>query len=238
VISIDNMQIINRCEHPDEIIAGAEADFRVAKAFVKSKVPFCDHYFVATFFYPPVRKERTSLYPPILRAEILAAQARPGEHLLVYQTAEGHEQLAENLKQTGVECRVYGMRRNIEAEQVDGNLRHRPFSEDGFIDDLASAKAVIAGGGFTLMGEAVYLRKPMLSVPISQQFEQIMNAKYLQHLGYGRFAPTLADPAAISSFLADVPRCAAALGRYEQKGNKLLLDALDEHLDRAAAGLY
>ena len=43
------------------------------------------------------------------------------------------------------------MRRQIQEEQVEGNLRYRPFSEAGFIDDLATARAVIAGGGFTLM---------------------------------------------------------------------------------------
>jgi UDP:flavonoid glycosyltransferase YjiC (YdhE family) len=97
---------------------------------------------------------------------------------------------------------------------------------------------VIAGGGFTLMGEAVYLHKPMLSVPIERQFEQIMNGRWLQHLGYGRTADEVDDPAALSAFLEAVPDCAAALSSYEQDGNRELLGALDEHLDRAAAGLY
>ncbi len=87
------------------------------------------------------------------------------------------EGLAGTLKKTGLACRIYGMKRNITADVVDENLTYRPFSEDGFIADLASARGVIAGGGFTLMGEAVYLHKPMLAVPLERQFEQVLNAR-------------------------------------------------------------
>ncbi len=50
--SIDNMQVINRCRHPPEILEGQQASFEVARAFVKSKLPFCDHYLITTFFRP------------------------------------------------------------------------------------------------------------------------------------------------------------------------------------------
>jgi uncharacterized protein (TIGR00661 family) len=236
VISIDNQQIINRCTIDEEIIAGHRAEFEVTKAFVKSKLPFCDWYLIATFFHPPIRKERTSLHKPILRPEILAARRSRGEHLLVYQTAEGNETLAGTLEKTGLECRVYGMRRTITEEEVEGNLRYRPFSEAGFIDDLASAKAVIAGGGFTLMGEAVYLHKPMLSVPVRGQFEQVLNGRYLEKLGYGRYAESLDDPEKVLDFVRAIPACEERLASYAQDGNRELLADLDHRLDRAAVG--
>ncbi len=237
VISVDNMQIINRCRHPKEIIAGYEASFELAKAFVKSKLPFAKHYLVTSFFRPPLRKERTTLLPPILRPEILAAPRSVGDHLLVYQTAEGNETLARTLQDTGLPCRIYGMHRNLEDDRVEGNLVHRPFSESGFIADLASARAVVAGGGFTVMSECVYLHKPMLSVPIAAQFEQVLNARWLERLGYGRWAKDLRDPAVVHAFLDAVPRCEEKLAGYAQAGNIELLAALDAQLDQAAAGV-
>ena len=237
VFSIDNMQALNRCVIDEDVIAGHRADFEIAKAFVKSKLPFCDWYLITTFFAPAVRKERTSVHQPILRPEILEAKASRGEPLLVYQTAEGHDELAETLQRTGLECRVYGMRRSITEEQVEGNLRYRPFSEAGFIADLASARAVIAGGGFTLMGEAVYLHKPMLSVPVGGQFEQVLNGRYLEKLGYGRYAESLDDPRHIESFVKAIPGCEEALSGYVQHGNDALFAEVDQLLDRAAAGL-
>jgi uncharacterized protein (TIGR00661 family) len=237
VFSIDNMQVINRCTHAPEIFEDHRADFEVARAFVKGKLPFCDHYVVTSFFRPPIRKPDTTIVPPILRPEILAAERRSGEHLLVYQTGEGNTTLADTLAKTGLECRVYGMRRAITEDQVEGNLRYRPFSEGAFIDDLASAKAVIAGGGFTLMGEAVYLRKPMLALPLGGQFEQVLNARYLEREGFGKMATNLEDPAEVRAFLEAVPRCEEALSRYEQDGNRELYATVDSLLDRAAAGV-
>ncbi len=237
IVSIDNMQIINRCTHDDDIIDGDRASFEVTKAFIKGKLPFCDQYFITTFFRPPVRKPDTTLVPPILRPEILAAKRRKGEHLLVYQTAEGNDGLADTLRKTGLECRIYGMRRTIKSEEVEGNLRYRPFSEAGFIDDLASARGVIAGGGFTLMGEAVYLHKPMLAVPLEHQFEQILNARYLELEGFGKAANRLTDPGVVRDFVAAIPACEDKLASYAQNGNELLFHSVDELLDRAAAGV-
>jgi len=237
ILSIDNMQIINRCTLPAPIIEGHAAEFQFTKAFIKSKLPFCDEYFITTFFHPEIRKERTRLFPPILRPEILAAKRRSGEHLLVYTTGEGNDTFRTTLAQTGIECRIYGMRRDLKEEVVEGNLRFQPFSEDKFIDDLASSRAVIAGGGFTLMGEAVYLHKPMLAVPLARQFEQVLNARYLELEGFGRHAETLDDPKTILDFVDAIPGCEAKLAHYNQDGNQKIFGAIDEWLDKAAAGV-
>jgi uncharacterized protein (TIGR00661 family) len=237
VISIDNMQVINRAVHPPELLDGYEAEFQITKAFVKSKLPFCDRYLITTFFYPELRKDRTKLVPPILRPEILAARPTAGEHVLVYQTAEGNEGLAGILAAAGVECRVYGMRRGITAEEVEGNVRYRPFSEGGFVEDLASARAVVAGGGFTLMGEAVYLHKPMLAIPVEHQFEQVLNGRWLEKLGYGRMVRRLDDVAQLREFLDAVPACAERLAGYAQNGNRVVTGEVDHLLDCAAAGV-
>jgi uncharacterized protein (TIGR00661 family) len=236
IVSIDNMQIINRCRHDAELLRDMRAEFNLTRAFVKSKLPGCDHYLITTFFYPDVRKKRTTLVPPLLRPEILSASASNGDHLLVYQTAEGHEQLPEALAAAGLPCRIYGMRRALTADVQEGALLYRPFDERRFIEDLASARAVVAGGGFTLMGEAVYLHKPMLSVPVRGQIEQVLNARYLERAGYGRAAAEV-DAATLDDFLAAVPAMQARLTAYAQDGNRAAFEALDGLLDRAASGL-
>lgn len=234
VLSIDNMQIINRCTHPDSVIAGHQAEFQVTKAFVKGKLPFCDHYLITTFFEPPVRKPDTTLVPPILRPEVLEATRSNGQHLLVYQTGEGYQTMFEALAKSGIECRIYGARRNITEDHREGSLVYRAFSEKGFIDDMASSLGVIAGGGFTTMGEAVYLRKPMLSVPLALQFEQVMNARYLEHEGYGAMAESLEDPQVIHRFIERIPEYTKRLSGYEQDGNRKTFARVDEFLDRAS----
>ena len=124
------------------------------------------------------------------------------------------------------------MRREIKADEVEGNLTFKPFSEGGFIDDLRTSRGVVAGGGFTLMSEAVYLRKPMLSLPVVGQFEQEINALYLEQLGYGMYAKAL-DGEVLTEFLKRVPKCEEALKGYSQEGNAKMIAALDEQLARA-----
>lgn len=236
IVSIDNMQIINRCRHDPDVVRGFRAEFELTRAFVKSKLPFCNHYLIATFFYPELRKERTTLVPPLLRDEICSAVRSCGDHLLVYQTAEGHERLPEVLASAGVPCRVYGMRRGLSADVQEGALCYRPFDERRFVEDLASARAVIAGGGFTLMSECVYLHKPVLSIPVAGQVEQVLNARYLQRAGYGRTADHI-DADLLREFLQGLPAFEAKLEGYVQDGNRRALSELDGVLDRAASGL-
>ncbi len=227
VVSIDNMQVINRCWHDPEITAGKGFNFNVAKLAVKMKLPGAYHYLVSSFFFPPVRKKRTTLVPPILRPEIITARREPGDHVLVYQTSSNNEALVPILKKLPHEFRVYGMGR----DGSEGNVTLRAFSETGFVDDLRTARAVIAGGGFSLMSEAVSLRVPMLSVPIEQQYEQELNARYLAHLGYGSWARKL-DEDVISRFLGRVDDFSQTLEVYQRRDNSMLFGCVDELLER------
>jgi len=235
VISIDNMQVINRCRHDEAITKGHEADFRLTKSIVKGKLPGCYHYLGTTFFYPEVRKARTTLLPSILRPEILEARSEKGEHLLVYQTSTSNKELPEILARSGHRCRIYGLRRDLKEPLVDGPLTYAPFSEMGFIEDLRTCKAVVANGGFTLMSECVYLRKPMLCVPVGGQFEQVLNARYLEQLGFGLYAPELTGDG-LKKFLLQLPFFDEKLAGYRQDDNQLLLAKLDELLEQVASG--
>src|SRR5690606_20458764 len=231
VISVDNMQIINRCRHSPELIAGYEDAYELSRSIVKGKVPGSFHYLISTFFEPEVRKQRTTLVPPILRPEILEARSEPGEHLLVYQTATSNTALPKLLSKTGLPCRIYGMRRDLTEALTAGPVTWGPVREAGFMAARRTARAVIAGGGFPPMSGSVYLPKPVLSVPIGGQFEQVLNALYLQQLGYGMHAPVLAEEA-LGAFLERLPDFEQALKGYQQQGNDLFFQALE--IGRAA----
>ncbi|HJZ85458.1 MAG TPA: MJ1255/VC2487 family glycosyltransferase [Polyangia bacterium] len=230
ILSIDNMQIINRCQIPDDLVPARErANFRMTRGVVKAKLPGCHHYLITTFFFPKLRKPRTTLYPPILRREILEARARASRraHVLVYQTSATNLELLDVLARLApTEFRVYGYRRHEDR----GNVQLKDFSEMGFVRDLATCWAVIAGGGFSLMGEAVYLGKPMLSVPLEKQFEQILNALYLARLGYGEYHKRIDEPT-VRRFLERADGYAENLKAHQQDGNQLILGAVDRLLD-------
>lgn len=231
VVSIDNMQVINRCRHEQHVTSGKGFDFDLARMAVKIKMPGAYHYLVTSFFFPEVRKKYTTLVPPILRPEVIQAKREPGAHVLVYQTSPTNQSLIPTLKKLPYRFRVYGMGR----EGQEGNVTLCGFSEQGFLDDLRTARAAVAGGGFSLLSEAVSLKVPLLSVPVAHQYEQELNARYLQELGYGTWARKL-DIEPLLQFLDKVDVYQETLQSYPSRDNSILFSCVDELLHRVADG--
>lgn len=231
VVSIDNMQVINRCKHDKTVTAGKGFDFDLARLAVKIKMPGAYHYLVTSFFFPEVRKKYTTLVPPILRPEVIAAKREPGSHVLVYQTSPTNQSLIPTLKKLPYRFRVYGMGR----EGQEGNVTLCGFSEQGFLDDLRTARGAVAGGGFSLLSEAVSLKVPLLSVPVAHQYEQELNARYLEKLGYGAWARKL-ELEPLLAFLDRVDAYQHQLESYPSRDNSTLFTCVDELITRAAAG--
>jgi uncharacterized protein (TIGR00661 family) len=233
VLSVDNIQMVDRCKHDAEILKGIHRDYRTARAFIHAKLGRASHYVITTFFRPPLRKKRTTLVPSLLRPEILAAEPEQGDHLLVYGRIS--EASIAALEGSGVVSHVYGARDGLTEEVVEGPLHYRPFANEAFIDDLRTARGVVGSAGYSLMSEAVYLRKPMLALPLAGQFEQEMNARYLERLGFGTAASALDEPA-LERFLAREPQHERALADYGQDGNTEALAVVDGLVDELAGG--
>jgi uncharacterized protein (TIGR00661 family) len=235
VLSIDNQQIISRCKLGKFAKQGVKVDYQMTKAFVRAKLPACDHYAITTFFYPPVRpkyEKDTTLVPPILRQSVIDAKkkAHAGEHVLVYQTSASDTKLVDELNRIrSAKFVVYGLKKNAR----HGNCTLKEFSEDGFVQDLASAQAVVANGGLSLIGEAVFLGKPIFSVPVGNQYEQVLNARYLEELGYGLGAEKI-EADVLRLFLGEAPKYAARVARHKQDGNAELYSVVDRVLERFA----
>ncbi|MBF0430841.1 MAG: UDP-glucuronosyltransferase [Fibrobacteria bacterium] len=228
LISIDNMQIINRCLLDIPIPKNEKVNFQIAKNIIKSKVPGCKRYFVSSFFNPVIKKDNTLLVPPILRDEIINAGIKHKNHILVYQTSQNQSNIVRILNKIPKETfLVYGFNKSASLK----NVRLKPFSEDEFITDLASSKAIIANGGFSLISEAVFLHKPVCAVPLHNQFEQFLNAAYIEHAGYGRnFREFTTD--GIRAFLYQLDDFTKSVKKYSQDGNKELFLHLDRFLQQ------
>lgn len=228
LVSIDNMQVMDRCSLDIPISKAEKRNYQLAKAIVKAKVPGGNHYFISSFFEAEIKKKNTSLVPPIVRKIIQDANVTKGKHILMYQTSSSLKSVKDVLQQLPNETfYVYGMNMDV----TEGNVVFKPFSEAGFIKDLASAKAVIANGGFSFISEAVYLKKPVYSFPIHNQFEQWMNAAYINKSGYGRHFDTL-EADHLKAFLYDLPVFEKHLSGYQQNGNEVLFKELDRMLGR------
>jgi uncharacterized protein (TIGR00661 family) len=226
LISIDNMQVINRCDLDIKIPLEEKKNFNLSKSIIKVKVPRADHYFITSFFDAKVKKDRTTLVPPIVRDSIINSKPQNGNHVLMYQTSSKQNNVTQVLHQIPeYTFYVYGFNKDL----VDKNVVFKSFSEDGFVADLAAAKAVIANGGFSFISEAVYLKKPVYSFPLKNQFEQFVNAAYIDKSGYGRHFENLTSDN-LKAFLFDLPKFSSNLEKYHQNGNQVLFQLLEKKL--------
>ena len=227
VISLDHQHVIDRCAHPLRIRDRLPRDFALTKAFVRAKMPGCAHYVVTSFYRPPPKRECTTIVGPILRPEVMALAPTSGDHVLVYQTAVATAELIAALRAIPEQRFVVYARNLGEADRVE-NVTIRAFDEQRFLEDLASARAVITNGGYTLMSEALYLGKPILSMPLRHQGEQELNAAYLDELGLGFAMPGL-DVERIRRFVT------AQLSTTRlPAGNARAFDTIDRLLEEVA----
>lgn len=236
VVSIDNEQILTRCEHDPRLFGPYADGIRAAGTFVKATAPTADHFIITSFFKADVKAScaaNTTLVPPILRDEVL--QTRKPWHVsdslapvLVYKTASLDdrsilEPLA-SLPGGSPRFLVYGLQNQ---HGLPPNVRVRAFDETAFVSDLASCRAVIGSAGMSLLGEAIALGKPVFAVPVRGQYEQVLNACYLRECGYGAFEETL-EPRPLSRFLSNLDSFRARIQATPQHdANSRLCATLD-----------
>jgi uncharacterized protein (TIGR00661 family) len=224
-LSIDHQHVLSqyRLEFPH----AWRQDFRSARAVVDAMYQLADHYYVTSFYFPEIKERyrgRSTLVGPILRKEVLEQKAGDEGHIVVYATTSEARLAIELARGTGHRFLAYGFNRDEE----DGNILFKPPSTSGFLSDIATARAVITNGGYTLMSEALYLGKPIYSIPIASQFEQMINGYYLEKLGYGLhdLSPTAER---LAMFLDGLDYFQRNIARHAERfcSNQSLLPELD-----------
>lgn len=182
LIGLDNIHMITqtKIDYPPH----HQRSMLKAKTVIKGYVIRPKIHILTSFFYPKIKpKKKAVLYPPVLRPSIMELEPTNEDHILVYQTSDKSIKLVEQLKNIDENFTIYGFDKN----KTEDNLTFKKFNENQFYDDIASAKAVIANGGFTLISEAIHLKKPIYSIPARGNFEQVLNGFYVDKLGYGKY---------------------------------------------------
>ena len=227
LISLDNIHMITQTKihYP----FNKRVEMLKAKGVIKAYVVKPKVYILTSFFYPRVKtKHNAIIYPPVIREAIQELEPSKDDHVIVYQTSRESVRLVQKLKALKNEkFIVYGFNIN----KVDGNLTYKEFNEDEFYEDLSSAKAVICNGGFTFISEAIYLKKPIYSVPAAGNFEQILNGYYVQRLGYGEYHERM-SPKKVNSFLSKIPKYEEKLKKVKKTNNDGIIRELTYRIEK------
>ena len=177
---------------------------------------------VTSFFRPEKPfKQHYRYFGPILRPEIRNLATRNLGHVIVYQTSTSFGHLPKLLRDVPLEFRFYAYAR----EGREGNCVFKPRNHPDFFQDLATCSWVLTNGGYTLISESLFLGKPVLSVPVEGQFEQWINAHFLQKLGFGEFCEKARfNAAAVREFARKREEYALTIRSSEFNGTESVVD--------------
>lgn len=188
---------------------------------------------VSSFYFPPLRRgcERVTQVGVLLRSEVANARPGQGTHLVAYWRRFVDEQVLEALATGEREVRVYG----LGARAPRGQLSFHPVSEAAFLEDLAGCFALVSTAGNQLVGEALYLGKPVLALPETNNFEQAINAHFLRESGAGEAWPMKElRRRQFQDFLERVELYRGRINRARMNGLPAALEVIRRHLPARA----
>lgn len=238
-ISIDNQHSITNTQI-DKIKSQWLAEV-YSRLVIHTFLPSPDKTIITTFFSTPIIKNNTIFVQPIIRPEVQKLRSKSNkmtrseekqqdkEHIFVYQTSPSYKGMIPVLKKINRQFIMYGFNK----ETKEANLTFKKFNTEEYLEDLAAADAVIINGGFTVLSEALFLQKPIFSIPIKRQFEQIINGHYLNKLQYGMAVKDITQEN-FTKFLEKKESYRKNIKKLKWDGNRMLFEELQKIIDERA----
>ena len=122
------------------------------------------------------------IHTPVIRSDIRKLEPTNLGHYTVYLPAYDDKTLVKYLGQAkDVQWQIFSKRQKI--QQREGNVLISPVSNEAFNKSMASCEGLLTGGGFEGPAEAMFLKKKVMMIPMSGQYEQRCNALSASKLG-------------------------------------------------------
>jgi len=188
---------------------------------------------VSQFYFPPVKpryRDRVVMAGVLLRPEMLRLESSHRGHLLCYLRRFNCPALLDALRACGRPVRVYG----LGEKPAEGEVTYHAIDDRAFIEDLASCEALFSTAGNQLVGEALFLGKPVFAVPEPRNWEQYINAHFLAESGTGTWKEfDEVRPKHVLAFLNNLESYRSRIDRDAMNGNPQALTAIRRHLGRS-----
>ena len=154
-----------------------------------NKVPLYAHSFLK--WYAPAnqyigfhfKNYDDFIYTPVIRSEIRNAQTQQLGHYTVYLPAYSDQKIIQILEKIPtINWHIFS--RHAKEPYQKGNCLIFPPDQTNFIQSFTSCTGMLCGAGFETPAEAIFMKKKLMVIPMSGQFEQHFNAKALEEMGF------------------------------------------------------
>lgn len=203
---------------------------RFCEPFVHSWYQGWDGMLTSSFYRPPLRPgcEDVVQAGVILRRSVVEATPEDGEHIVAYIRRHHSQEMLEALRGCGLPVRVYG----LGERPSEKGLRFCAIHSERFIEDLASSRALVTTAGNQLVGESLYLGKPVLALPEPGNQEQRINAHFVRSMDVGMACEMDAvTGGTIRAFLDRLSHYESRIDRDFLYGNPTAIGFIEGHLE-------
>lgn len=185
---------------------------------------------VSSFYFPPLRAgiRNVTQIGVIFRDAIRHAVPGDAGHVTVYLRRGIPENVRRALLACGRPVHIFSPGEPRQQE----NLHYHPIQPDQFVENLTHCSVLVTTAGNQLLGEALYLGKPVLAMPEKGNYEQEINGFFLNECGGGRSLPMQdVDSELLREFLANTD------GYRLSESHRQRLDGLPTALDTVLESL-
>lgn len=160
-------------------------------------------------------QDSLTIWPPLLREQVLNILPKSGDYLLVYIVNPGYlteiRQMATRHPLLRIE--VFSDQAQIgSTDSLPQNMQIHTLDDQKFISYMAGCRGLVCTAGFESISEALYLGKPVMVVPVSGQYEQACNALETKISGAGIFSKAF-DLEAFIDYLPNHPKASSEVFR-------------------------
>jgi len=128
------------------------------------------------------QKFSKNIFLPIIRTKLREINTSSGGGIVVYLPAYDLKNIVEILSLfPHVKWNVFS--KEVKEKIIEGSIKYNPINEEHFINAMAQSDGVITNAGFATTSEALFLGKPLLTIPMLGHVEQNYNAFALKKMG-------------------------------------------------------
>tara|TARA_R110002111_G_scaffold255028_1_gene321011 strand:- start:7802 stop:8929 length:1128 start_codon:yes stop_codon:yes gene_type:complete len=133
------------------------------------------------------------VWPPLIKESIKKSTVKQDDFYLAYVVNPGYAQEIIDSAKKNPTAQIEAFWDNAafpNPYQVLPNLTFHLINEQLFLEKMATCKGFLTTAGFESIGEAMFLGKPILMVPVKGQYEQRCNALDAEMAGAGMASDT------------------------------------------------
>ena len=148
----------------------------LGKAILHNYVPLTEAY---GFHFKAYGK---NIFTPVIRSQIRNAIPQTLPHYTVYLPAWSDERIIKVLSALeNIQWQVFS--KHAKEYYSKGNIEISPVNNNAFVESFINCTGILCGAGFETPAEAMFLKKKLMVIPMSGQYEQQCNAAALQEMG-------------------------------------------------------